>query len=49
MVHGNALGYAMATGGPMSALMKGTVEVDEVYIGGRQKGQKRGRPVSLQQ
>ena len=38
------LRYAMANGGPMSALMQGTVEVDETYIGGRQKGQKRGRP-----
>jgi transposase-like protein len=38
------LRYAMQQG-PMTALMSGTVEVDETYIGARNKrGTKRGRP-----
>lgn len=36
------LRYAMAQG-PLADLMKGAVEVDETYVGGRRKG-KRGRP-----
>jgi transposase-like protein len=38
------LRYAMK-GGPLADLMKGTVEIDETYIGARNKrGTKRGRP-----
>jgi transposase-like protein len=38
------LRYAMRSG-PLSDLMKGTVEIDETYVGARQKrGTKRGRP-----
>lgn len=36
------LRYAMAQG-PLANLMKGTVEVDETYVGGKSRG-KRGRP-----
>lgn len=39
------LRYAMMNGGPMSGLMSGTVEVDETYVGGKDKrpAGKRGR------
>jgi transposase-like protein len=38
------LRYAMAQG-PLEQLMKGTVEIDETYIGAkRKKGTRRGRP-----
>lgn len=35
------LRYAMRSG-PLSTLLKGTVEVDETYIGGRQRGRGKG-------
>jgi transposase-like protein len=39
------LRYAMKPGQPLADLMTGTVEVDETYIGARQKrGTRRGRP-----
>ena len=39
------LRFAMMNGGPMADLMQGTVEIDEAYIGARNKrGTKRGRP-----
>ena len=37
------LRYAM-TAGPLAGLMKGTVEIDEVYIGGKKRNVKSGRP-----
>jgi transposase-like protein len=38
------LRYAMQPGQPLAELMKGTVEIDEVYIGGKKRGIKSGRP-----
>ncbi|MGH9747132.1 MAG: IS1595 family transposase [Candidatus Acidiferrales bacterium] len=35
--------YAMSQE-PLSSKLKGTIEVDETYVGGRRKGTKRGRP-----
>jgi transposase-like protein len=35
--------YAMSQE-PLSSKLKGTVEVDETYVGGKRKGTKRGRP-----
>lgn len=35
--------YAMSQE-PLSSKLKGTVEVDETYVGGRRKGTRRGRP-----
>ena len=37
------LRYAMAQG-PLAALMTGQVEVDQMYVGGRRRGTKRGPP-----
>lgn len=39
------LRYAMKQG-PLSGLMKGTVEIDETYVGGKQRHVKSGRPGS---
>jgi transposase-like protein len=39
------LRYAMAQG-PLESLLKGTVEIDETYVGGRRKGTQ-GRPAAL--
>lgn len=39
------LRYAMKQG-PLSGLMKGTVEIDETYVGGKQRYVKSGRPGS---
>lgn len=37
------LRYAMSVE-PMVGMLRGTVEVDETYVGGRRRGTKRGRP-----
>lgn len=37
------LRYAMRMG-PLAGLMKGTVEIDETYVGGKRRGVKSGRP-----